>query len=96
MIERIVQQFDPVRIILFGSRARGAGRPDSDYDLLVILSKVEDNRRAVVAILRALNGVPASKDIVVTTPDEIRIRGNTLGLVLRPALREGKVVYERD
>ena len=95
MIERIVQQFDPVRIILFGSRARGAGRPDSDYDLLVILSKVEDNRRAVVAILRALNGVPASKDIVVTTPDEIRIRGNTLGLVLRPALREGKVVYER-
>jgi len=96
MIERIVQQFDPVRIILFGSRARGAGRPDSDYDLLVILSKVEDNRRAVVAILRALNGVPASKDIVVATPDEIRIRGNTLGLVLRPALREGKVVYERD
>src|SRR3990167_4803431 len=85
MIERIVQQFDPVRIILFGSRARGAGRPDSDYDLLVILSKVEDNRRAVVAILRALNGVPASKDIVVATPDEIRIRGNTLGLVLRPA-----------
>lgn len=95
MIERIVQQFDPVRIILFGSRARSAGRPDSDYDLLIVLSKVEDKRRAVVAILRALNGIPASKDIVVTTPDEIKARGDTLGFVLRPALREGKVVYER-
>ncbi|MEK9163875.1 MAG: nucleotidyltransferase domain-containing protein, partial [Chloroflexota bacterium] len=40
MVKRIVTQFDPVRIILFGSRARGAARPDSDVDLLVILPDI--------------------------------------------------------
>lgn len=95
MIERIVQQFDPIRIILFGSRARGEARFGSDYDLLVVLPEVEDKRRTAIAIRRALNSVPASKDIVVTTPEEIASRGNTIGFVLRPALREGKVVYER-
>lgn len=94
MVERIVRRFDPLRIILFGSWARGDAQPDSDVDLLVVLPRVEDQRRATVEILRALNGVPASKDAVVTTPEEIAVRGNVVGLVLRPALQEGKVVYE--
>jgi len=94
-IERIRRQFDPVRIILFGSWARGQARPDSDLDLLVVLPHVEDKRRATLEIMRALNGLPVSKDIVVTTPEEIAARGNTIGHVLRPALREGKVLYER-
>jgi len=41
IVERIVRQFDPLRIILFGSWARGDARPDSDVDLLVVLPKVE-------------------------------------------------------
>jgi predicted nucleotidyltransferase len=94
-IERIRRQFDPLRIILFGSWARGQARPDSDLDLLVVLPHVENKRRAAVEILRALNGLPVSKDVIVTTPEEIAARGNTIGHVLRPALREGKVVYER-
>jgi predicted nucleotidyltransferase len=95
-IQRIAQRFDPLRIILFGSWARGEARPDSDMDLLVVLPRVENKRRAAVEILRALNGLPVSKDVVVTTPEEIAARGNVIGNVLRPALREGKVVYERQ
>jgi predicted nucleotidyltransferase len=94
-IERIVCRFDPLRIILFGSWARGDARPDSDIDLLVVLPEVENKRHTMVEIMRALNGLPASKDVLVTTPDEIRRRGDLVGDVLRPALREGKVVYER-
>ena len=94
-IERIRRQCDPLRIILFGSWARGQARPDSDLDLLVVLPHVENKRRAAVEILRALNGLPVSKDVVVTTPEEIAAHGNTVGHVLRPALREGKVLYER-
>ena len=45
--------------------------------------------------MRALNGLPASKDVIVTTPEEIEKRGNLVGDILHPALREGKVVYER-
>ena len=95
VVERIRQQFDPVRIILFGSWARGQARPDSDLDLLVVLPRVENKRRAAVEIMRALNGLSVSKDVIVTTPEEIAARGNTVGNVLRPALREGKVLYER-
>ena len=94
-VQRIARQFDPLRIILFGSWARGDARPDSDIDLLVVLPHVENKRRTAVEILRALNGLPLSKDVVVTTPEEIAVRGNIIGDVLRPALREGKVIYER-
>ncbi|MBI2506312.1 MAG: nucleotidyltransferase domain-containing protein [Candidatus Latescibacteria bacterium] len=95
MVARIVRRFDPLRIILFGSWARGDARPDSDVDLLVVLPHMEDKRRTAVDILRVLNGVPVSKDVVVTTPEEIAVRGNVVGLVLQPALHEGTVIYER-
>jgi predicted nucleotidyltransferase len=94
-IQRITRQFDPLRIILFGSWAHGDTRPDSDLDLLVVLPHVENKRHAAVEILRAVNGLPLSKDVLVTTPEEIAARGNIIGDVLRPALREGKVIYER-
>ena len=94
-VRRITRQFDPLRIILFGSWARGDARPDSDIDLLVVLPHVENKRQAAIRIGNELSDLPASKDIVVTTPEEIAARGNIIGDVLRPALREGKVIYER-
>ena len=93
-VERIARQFEPLRIILFGSWARGQARPDSDLDLLVVLPRVDNKRQTAIRIGNALSDLPVSKDIVVTTPEEIAARGNVIGQVLRPALREGKVVYE--
>jgi predicted nucleotidyltransferase len=93
-IERIALQFNPLQIILFGSWARGQAYPDSDLDLLVILPSIENKRQTAIQIGNALSDLPVSKDIVVTTPEEIAARGNIIGQVLRPALREGKVVYE--
>ena len=95
IVERIVARFQPARILLFGSRARGTDNRWSDVDLLVVMDKVEDKRRAAVEMSRSLGDLTVSKDIVVTTPDEIARRGNVVGSVLRAALREGKVVYER-
>ena len=95
MVDRIKSGFEPLRIILFGSRARGDASAHSDVDLLVVLAKVENTRRAAVDIRRALTDLPVGKDIVVTSPDEIALRGDRVGSVLRPALREGKVLYER-
>ncbi|MBI4491333.1 MAG: nucleotidyltransferase domain-containing protein [Chloroflexi bacterium] len=96
MADRIVRRFHPLRVILFGSHARGQAGPHSDVDLLVVLPQVEDKRRATVEIRRALAGFPVAKDVVVTTPEEIARRGDLIGTVLRPALREGKVLYERQ
>jgi len=95
MTERIVEAFNPIKVILFGSWARGDADWNSDIDLLVVLPSVENKRREAVAIRRALADFPVGKDIIVTTPEEISRRGNVVGSILRPALREGKVIYER-
>jgi len=96
MVERIVERFRPLRVILFGSHARGAAVEESDVDLLVVLHEVSDKRRTTVEIRRVLGDLPVAKDIVVTTPDEILLRGDLIGGVLRPALCEGKTLYEQQ
>lgn len=96
MMDRIVRDCHPLKIILFGSHARGEAGPESDIDLLVVLPEVSNKRHAAVAIRRALTDLPVPKDIVVTTPEEIARRGDLIGTVLRHALCEGKVLYERS
>lgn len=95
MVHRIVERFHPLRVVLFGLHARGTATSQSDVDLLVVLADVKDKRRATVEIRRALGDLPVSKDIVVTTPEEIRRRGTLAGSVLLPALAEGRIVYEQ-
>ena len=92
-VDRIVRRFDPERVVLFGSRARGDHQPDSDIDLLVILSVCDNKREASIAMRSELRGLLIPIDVIVTTPDEIARKGHLVGTVLRPALREGKVVY---
>ena len=93
-VDRLVQAFDPLRIIIFGSYARGDAQPGSDLDLLVVLPTVENKREAALAMRRELSGCAVGSDVVVTTPDEIERRGWIIGTVLREALREGHIVYE--
>ncbi len=95
LAERIIQRFDPLRIVLFGSHARGEADPNSDMDLLGVFPEVDDKRNAAVPIRRTLADLPVGKDIIVTTPEEIARKGDLVGTILRPALRDGKVLYER-
>ena len=96
-VERVVEHFDPLKVILFGSLARDEANYHSDIDLLVVFSEVEreDKHALTVEILRVLADLPAPKNVVVTDLDEIKRRGDLVGTDLRPALREGKVLYER-
>ena len=93
MVDRIVGRFQPERVVLFGSRARGDAAEWSDVDLLVVMPDGTDRRQTAVEIHLLLGDAPLAKDIVVTTPDEIARRGQVVGSVLRSALREGKVVH---
>ena len=94
MVERIVERFDPERIVLFGSVARGEVRKYSDVDLLVVMPDGTDRHEAAVEMHRCLGDMRTGKDIVVTTPAEITRRGHIKGTVLREALREGRVVHD--
>jgi predicted nucleotidyltransferase len=95
VVADLVEAAQPSRVLLFGSVARGVDGPDSDIDLLVVLPEAERRRRheLTVALARAINA-PVPVDLLVTDPAEIAERGDLPG-ILRVALREGRVVYER-
>ncbi len=95
MVRRIVERFDPERIILFGSHARGTAGPNSDVDLLVVMPVSGSKREQQLAIRLALDDFPVAKDIVVSTPEEFAWRQEIPGTIERPAVLEGKVVYAR-
>ncbi len=85
---------NPKKIVLFGSRARGDSGPGSDYDVLVIEDSDEPAWTRPVKYFGALGGLPASKDILVWTPQEIAEWAGVRACVATVALREGRVLYE--
>lgn len=94
IIRRVVEAAQPDKIILFGSAARGEMGPNSDVDLLVVKSGVH-RRRLAQEIYMNLFGVGQAVDVVVVTPEDLERYRDAIGLIIEPALREGKVVYER-
>ncbi len=96
MTRRIVAQFDPERVILFGSHARGDADPDSDVDLLVVMPFHGARSSTQAAIRLALRDFKVAKDIVVSTPDEFAWRSQIPGTIERPAALEGKVLHARQ
>jgi predicted nucleotidyltransferase len=93
IIRRIVEVAQPERIIMFGSAVRGELGPHSDVDLLVVKSNVEHRGRLTGDIYMNLIGAGQAVDVIVVTPEEIDRYRDSIGLVFRPALREGREVY---
>jgi HEPN domain-containing protein/predicted nucleotidyltransferase len=94
LVKRVLRVARPLRVILFGSQARGDTHRWSDVDLLVIVPDGTDTHRMRDDLYDALSGSEVAKDIVVATPEDLARRGNLVGDILRPALREGQVVYD--
>ena len=95
MARRLVRQFHPDKIILFGSHARGTAGPDSDIDLLIVMAVKGSKRSKTVEMYRLLGGMGMSKDIIVVTPEEIKRYKKIPGTIVYQALNEGKLLYER-
>lgn len=95
MVRRIVSHFNPDKIILFGSHARGQAGPDSDVDLLVVMSPHGSKREQAVELYGLLAGMGVAKDVIVVTPEEFEAYRDAPGTVIRTACHEGKVLYER-
>ena len=93
--ERLLHEFHPDRIILFGSQARGMADDRSDVDILVVCPIEKKRRTLMVAMDRALKGLGIARDIVVLSPEEYERDRHIPGSIARPAFLEGKILYER-
>ena len=85
------------RVILFGSRARGDARPDSDYDLLVVMGDLskEEHTERLLALYRAFEGVGVVAEPWVMSETYFEETKEVIGGLAYPANKEGVLLYER-
>jgi predicted nucleotidyltransferase len=95
IVDRIVSGFSAVRIILFGSRARGTASVENDVDLLVVTDRPGSKRQRAVAIDLALADIRVAKDVLVVGAEELERARDVVGTIAYPAWREGIVLYDR-
>lgn len=95
MARHLVDAVDPDKIILFGSRARGDARADSDVDLLVIKASDQPRHVRVLPLYRTLRGMGIPKDILWVTPEEVEAYRDVVNHVIARCMREGRVLYEK-
>lgn len=95
VVHTIAERFDPEKIVLFGSYCSGKPNPDSDLDLLVVMSSDQPRNRRASPIRLAFQPLPCPMDILVYTPEEINKWNGTINHIVTVALKTGKTVYER-
>ena len=93
VVHRILAVAQPLKIMLFGSAARGTMGPESDIDLLVVVSDGTPRRQTAQDIYMNLFGLEIGVDVVVATAQDLQAYGDNCGLVYYPALREGREIY---
>ncbi|HCA47111.1 MAG TPA: nucleotidyltransferase domain-containing protein [Armatimonadetes bacterium] len=96
IIDRIRVGYDPQRIIVFGSYARGTERSGSDLDLLVVKDTTARWADRVREVSRLVTPRRLPMDIIVKTPDEIEEALRERELFVRQIIEEGIVAYERE
>jgi len=95
VVQVIVEGYEPMKIILFGSYAYGHPTKDSDLDILIIkdgeASGIQRNRR----VRNILKDFSIPIDVIVKSSQEFDMLKDVIGTVIYPANKYGKVVYEQ-
>jgi predicted nucleotidyltransferase len=96
--QRLIESYQPQRIILFGSMAYGEPRDDSDIDLLVVKETAESPLERRLRVRRLVadprRRIPFSP--LVLTPDELARRLAAGDAFYQEIVRRGKVLYARS
>lgn len=90
--DKIVREYEPEKIILFGSYAWGNPGPDSDVDLFVV-KETENTRKTAEEIDGSIFPRPFPIDLIVYTPDQLEKRKNINDFFIRDIITKGKVLY---
>jgi len=93
LVNAIIREVKPLRIILFGSVSKGEVNINSDIDLLVVMPDGIHRRRTAQLLYRKIIGVDYPFDILVSTPADLEKHKDNIGLIYQTILKEGKEVY---
>jgi predicted nucleotidyltransferase len=93
LVRHIVNEVNPLRIILFGSAVRGKIGPDSDIDILIVMPEGVHRRRIAQFLYKKVSGLGMPFDIIVATPSDLEKHKDNIGLIYRTVLQEGKEIY---
>jgi len=99
IVDDIVKNVTPTKVILFGSTARGEANKDSDLDLLIIekekFSKDRSRRKELQRIRQLLMGYNVPKDILVYDEEEVESWKDSANHIIARCLKEGRTLYEK-
>jgi len=93
LVRRIVEAVHPLRIILFGSAARGELGADSDVDVMVVMPEGADHRRTAGSIYMQFRGLGFPVDVVIATQRQLDRYRDDIGFIYYDVAREGKQIY---
>ena len=88
-----MEEIHPLRIIIFGSAARGETEADSDIDVLVVMPGGVHRRHTAQLLYRRIRGIGVPFDILVATTEDLEKFKDNAGLIYRTILLEGKEIY---
>jgi predicted nucleotidyltransferase len=96
LLDQILEAYHPLQIWLFGSRARGTHRPDSDWDLLAVVDDgTPDDALTPWSVWRTLGLERVAADVVLVPRSEFEEDRDTPNTLVWPVSREGMLLYER-
>jgi uncharacterized protein len=95
IIEKVTENFNPEKIILFGSYAYGKPTKDSDIDLMVVMDTDMNPYERALPIRKALKYIGMPKDVIVRTPQEFERFKDIVGTIIYTAAHKGRVIYEK-
>ena len=93
LVRLIVAEVHPLRVVLFGSAARGESSETSDVDLLIVMPDGTPRRSTAMRIYGSVTDVTLPFDIVVATPCDLEKYGASPGLIYHHILRDGRELY---
>lgn len=96
VVKRLVSKLDPQAIWLFGSRAHGVARPDSDFDLLVVAKAGSFNSEDYDLVDEAVRDVRVGCDLVPCGAEDFEEGKALQTSFVNEVLRHGRAVYLAD
>lgn len=94
IVQRLVEAYQPERIYLFGSVARGDAGPHSDYDILgVVPDDAPPERRRARLAYEVMWGTGVAADVLVWAASQFDSRVHLPTSLPATVIREGKLLH---